>query len=165
MRIIAATIITLLFAGPSFASTIIEIAGGGTNDDASSLASTYDHFVLADVLELSVLGNADCDFGNATMCTFDLVEGSMYATVKANGFEAVYKLMAGETSLFVDVSTWEDSGADGVDAWNAKWPNGGGGYPAISNVRQWGNATPEPSAALIFGVGVLIIGLRVRRQS
>jgi hypothetical protein len=166
MRIIAATIITLLFAGQSFASTLIEIAPGGTNDNAYSLADTYDHFELDDVLGTSVIGNAACDFGNSTTCTFDLVDGVEFVTVKANGFEALFGIMAGDNSLVVDVSTWEDSGADGVAGWNRKWPNGGGGYPAISNVRQWGtNAVPEPSAALVFCVGVLIVQSRVRRQS
>ena len=96
----------------------------------------------------------------------DVDDGVEFVTVKASRFEALYEIMDGDTSLLVDVSTWGASSVAGVNAWNRRWPNRGGGYPAISNVRQWSSdPIPEPSAALVFGLGALIVGSRVRRQS
>ena len=164
----------LLLTSSAGALSLLEIIPGGTNDQPQNLADNYD--AIDDVTNITLVdssgggGFGSCSFGQDTSCTIDLTGlDASYLTVKANGYEALYAVAPSDGSVLIDVSTWDDNlGIPGASGFASKWPNQGGNYPAISNIRAWGGPpgtpVPEPSAALVFAGGMLIAATRLRRR-
>lgn len=168
-----AVLLSLLMLAPSAgALSLLEIIPGGTNDSPQNLADNYG--AISDATNITlVTSTGSGSFGSCldnTSCTVNLTGLDIsYLTVKANGYEALYSVAAGDGTVLIDVSTWDDDpNVPGATAFSTKWPNEGGNYPGISNIRAWGSGNevpvPEPSAALVFGAGMVIAATGLRRR-
>jgi hypothetical protein len=175
MKFVRLTILLslLLVASSASALSLLEIISGGTNDQPQNLADNYAS--IDDVTSITLVSSSGSgSFGSCidnTSCSVDLTGlDASFLTVKANGYEALYSVAPGDTVVAIDVSTWDDDlGIPGASGFASKWPNQGGNYPGISNIRAWGpgdpgTPVPEPSAALVFAGGMLIAATRLRRR-
>lgn len=151
----------LLLAIPASASSLLGVVklqpGQNVNsvDDLAIVFADYldpSSIVLTDSDLLAMTTNEDtldgCVFGSDSSCSFDFDDSVKYVTVGAGNYIALYSV-----GSVVDVNT-----AD----WNVV--NGGGKAfaPAISNLRSF--AVPEPSAAMVFATGTLLVASSIRRR-
>jgi hypothetical protein len=175
MKFVRLTVLlsVLLLTSSASALSLLEIIPGGTNDQPQNLADNYGS--IDDVTNITlVTSTGSGSFGSCldnTSCNVDLTGlNASFLTVKANGYEALYSVAPGDTIVAIDVSSWDDNlGIPGASGFASKWPNEGGNYPGISNIRAWGTGdpgtpVPEPSAALVFAGGMLIASTKLRRR-
>ena len=147
------------------ASIPIEVAPGGVTDDVSTWDDTFGYLTLIPQEDLDSLTSQDVDSCmGTTSCTLTLNPRWDYLAVKADGFVALYWLAPYEGSLTIDVTNWGYAPIGG-GLYSANWPNGGGKYPSISSLRAAAYPNPEPSSAVLFTEGGLIVGAAARRRA
>lgn len=156
-------LVLLVLAGTASASTILDLLPGNYQDSSSWLA--FDSIAALPDEEIADLHLVDGDFSSCLdqiSCHVDIGEhpSLTYYLVKASDFTALYVADPGETDLWIDVAEWSGLSAEFDD----KWPNPGGNYPGISGVIAI-SPMPEPTSALLFGVGGLIVGAAARSRA
>ena len=162
----ASCLALMSLGGVSRAATILEVVPGGVTDSASSWLA-FDSFSQLPEEEFAEFHLEPFDFTGcigATSCIVDAPIEATHFVVKAANFSSLYELAyPGETNVLIDVSEWDDPPIPGAYEFGLRWPNRGGNYPGIANVRAL-SPMPEPTSAVLFGVGSLLVGAAVRRR-